>query len=254
VRALLAAMKDVVLVLDRDERHLRVAPTSPEPPYRAAEDLLGKTLHDLHPADRADVLLAHLRRALDARETVRFDHEAELRGRPAWFSAAVSPVTDDTVIWVARDVTARKRLEEHVRESQRMAAVAKLAGGIAHEFNNLMTVIPGYGHLILEGLPEQAPGRRETQEIVRAGQRAASLTRQLLAFGRKQVLRPRILAIDEVLRGMEPALRRLMGPAVQVDFDLGPGSLFVEADLDQIRQSSSTSPPTRATRCPAAGA
>ena len=122
------------------------------------------------------------------------------------------------VLATARDVTERRRLEEQLRQAQKMESVGRLAGGIAHDFNNLLTAIRGYAELMLIDFDTGvAPGRDSAEQIARAADRAASLTRQLLAFSRKQVLRPQLIDLNEVVEGMATMLARMLGEDVVLD-------------------------------------
>jgi two-component system cell cycle sensor histidine kinase/response regulator CckA len=137
---------------------------------------------------------------------------------------------------VARDITARKQLEEQLLQAQKMEAVGHLAGGVAHDFNNLLTVINGCSFLALESLKESDPVREEIQEIYRAGERAASLTRQLLAFSRRQVLAPRVLDMNAIVSDMERMLRRVLGGDIELASNLEPGLESIFADPGQVEQ------------------
>jgi PAS domain S-box-containing protein len=135
-----------------------------------------------------------------------------------------------------RDVTARKRLEARLFQSQKMETVGKLAGGFAHEFNSILTAIIGQGELLLGDLPAGSPLARNATEISKAANRAAALTRQLLAYGRKQILQPEILDLNSVLAGMESTLRHLMGHNTDVCLAPATGLKAVKADAGQIEQ------------------
>jgi signal transduction histidine kinase len=132
--------------------------------------------------------------------------------------------------------TERRLLEDQLRQSQKMEAVGKLAGGVAHDFNNLLTAILGYSSLLLDDMPANAPMRREIEQIQHAAQSAASLTQQLLAFSRRQILQPRILDLNEVVRSIEPLLKRLIGEDVNLQTKLSPSLAHVSADPGQIEQ------------------
>lgn len=133
------------------------------------------------------------------------------------------------------DLTERKILEEQLRQSQKMEAVGQLAGGVAHDFNNLLTVITGYSDLILRGV-QNNPARRKIEGIKRAGERAANLTRQLLAFSRQQVLQPKVLDLNTVVADMDKMLRRLLTEDINVRTLLAPQLGRVKADPGQIEQ------------------
>ncbi len=140
------------------------------------------------------------------------------------------------VISMAFDITDRKQLEAQLRQAQKMEAVGRLAGGIAHDFNNLLMVIQGYTELLLDKLGGEHPLRRNAEQIHDASQRAASLTRQLLAFSRKQMLAPQVLNIQEVVTEMEKMLRRLIGEDIELITKNAPELWHVRADRSQIEQ------------------
>ena len=134
------------------------------------------------------------------------------------------------------DLTERRRLEDQLRQSQKMEAVGRLAGGVAHDFNNVLTVVKSFSEFLLEDLDKLDPRRSDVEEIAKAADRAAALTRKLLAFSRKQVMRPELLDLNAVVVGMEKMLQRLIGEDVRIVTELDPQLLAVEADPSSIEQ------------------
>ncbi len=137
---------------------------------------------------------------------------------------------------LANDVTERKRLEEQLQQAQKMEAVGRLAGGIAHDFNNLLTIITAYGQLLLDRLAPSEPLREQVEEIKKAGDRATALTRQLLAFSRRQVLAPRVLDLNAIVHNTDKLLRRLIREDIQLLTIPGRAVGQVKADPVQIEQ------------------
>lgn len=135
-----------------------------------------------------------------------------------------------------RDITEHKRLEEQLREAQRLEAVGRLAGGVAHDFNNLLTVIGGYSQMLLEGLPEGDDRHPAAAEIFRAAERAASLARQLLAFSRRQIIQPRVLNLNTLVVNLSKLLRRVIGEDIELTTHLSPDLGNVKADPGQLEQ------------------
>jgi two-component system cell cycle sensor histidine kinase/response regulator CckA len=142
----------------------------------------------------------------------------------------------EKLVIVNRDITERRRLEEQFRQAQKMEAVGRLSGGIAHDFNNLLGVIIGYSEILQEKLQPTNPLRGSVDEILGAGRRAASLTRQLLAFSRQQVLEPKVLNLNAVLKDMGNMLPRMIGEDIELSMVLGTALGRVKADQGQIEQ------------------
>ncbi len=145
-------------------------------------------------------------------------------------------VPPDMVLIHTEDVTERRKNEERVRSSQRLEAIGQLAGGIAHDFNNLLLVINSNAEFVLEALPAEDPNRADVLEIRRAGRRAAALTKQLLAFGRRQILDPRVLNLNEELDALGKMLPRLLGEDIEVETRFAEDLGNVRADPGQIEQ------------------
>jgi two-component system cell cycle sensor histidine kinase/response regulator CckA len=154
---------------------------------------------------------------------------------------SVSPTFDEGgdytgALAMITDVTERKRLEQQLRQSQKMEAVGRLAGGVAHDFNNLLTAIRGHTDLLLSDLPADSALRSDIEEIRGAADRAASLTQQLLAFSRRQMLQPVVLEVDSIIAAMQPLLARLLPRNVVLSTRLDAAETRVRADRSQIEQ------------------
>jgi PAS domain S-box-containing protein len=142
----------------------------------------------------------------------------------------------DAVLSVIEDITDRKLLEEQLRQSQKLEAVGRLAGGVAHEFNNLLTVILGYSQLLLNRIDRTHPMHAGLEQIRESAGKAGTLTRQLMAFSRRESLQPGILDLNKVVAGMEKMLRRLIGDRIELVTKLSPAVGLVRADPSQIDQ------------------
>jgi two-component system, cell cycle sensor histidine kinase and response regulator CckA len=136
----------------------------------------------------------------------------------------------------ARDITERKHLEEQLHHSQRLEAVGRLAGGVAHDFNNLLMVITGYSHMLLDGMHAADPARQDLEQVVKASERATDLTRQLLAFSRRQGVRASLVNLNALVNEMERMLRRVLGEEIELIIQLAPELKTVRADPGQIEQ------------------
>ncbi|HEV2063714.1 MAG TPA: PAS domain S-box protein, partial [Thermoanaerobaculia bacterium] len=209
---------------------------------RPRDELIGKTDFDLSPPALAERYQAEDRSVLSTGEILRVSEDlVGFDGRRVLFETIKTPIRGGAgrpsgTVGIARDISERRRLEEQLVQSQKMEAVGRLAGGIAHDFNNLLTMILGYSDLALGQLAPDSPIRAEIQEISKAGERAAALTRQLLAFSRKQIVEPRVLALNEVVTDLGKMLRRLIGEDIELVTTLEPALHNVRADLSQIEQ------------------
>jgi two-component system cell cycle sensor histidine kinase/response regulator CckA len=214
------------------------------------EDFLAMTIKDIRPTEDLEAL----RDALVAPgETDQLGPTmwGEFRHRRKDGTVIMAQVTTHPVIFSGRpaelvlalDVTDRKRVEEELRKSeeqlrhsQKLEAVGQLAGGVAHDFNNVLTAVKSYSEFLLEDMDTEDPRRADVVEIELAANRAAGLTRQLLAFGRKQLLEPQVLDLNAVVLDMEKMLRRLIGEDIDIRIVTAPDLGRVEADPGQVEQ------------------
>ena len=236
-------------LLDRDLRFIRINRAFAGVTGRPAVDHIGSTVEELAPS-LAPTLTSALERVLLADAPQR---DVELSWTPVATTAIAAPAAQRH--WIASfypvrtasgstlgvgtlmlEVSERKQLEEQFRQAQKMEAVGRLAGGIAHDFNNLLTVMTSCSELLLGDLTHEDRRRGDVEEIRRAAQRAAALTRQLLAFSRKQILQPTLLDLNAVVSDMERMLRRVLGEDIVLDTRLDPDLGFVRADHGQVEQ------------------
>jgi len=169
------------------------------------------------------------------------DVEIREGGRVVSLSIQGAPILDGEgkvigAVVALNDSTGRKTLESQLRQTSKMEAVGQLAGGVAHDFNNLLTVIMSYGAMLLDRLDPADSNREDVQEIAAAADRAAGLTRQLLAFSRQQVMQPRVVSINAVIGDLEKMLRRLIGEDIKLTTSLDPGLATIYADPGQLEQ------------------
>jgi len=206
------------------------------------EEIIGKTPRILQGPQTDENVLSRLRQQLGRGEM--FEGEAinyRKDGTPfdlEWQAAPIRDAAGQVTHYLAfqRDITARKRFEAQMFQSQKMETVGRLAGGVAHEFNSIMTAIIGQSEILIGDLPEGSSLANSALEISKAAARAATLTRQLLAYGRKQFLHPETLDLNKFITGMDGVFRHLMGGGVQTQIISAPGLRAIKADAGQIEQ------------------
>jgi PAS domain S-box-containing protein len=239
-RALMEQANDAILILDLAGTILEANRESERLFGLPRGRIVGRSYDDfVVPEERADS--AKRRSRLGAERTIRVPdrHMERAGGTVVTVDVSGSLVhlgEESRVLAILHDVTERQRLEAQLLQSQKMESVGRLAGGVAHDFNNLLGVITGYGDLLLNEIGPDHPSRRRVVEIRKAADRAAALTRQLLAFSRKQVLQLRVMDLNVVVAGIEPMLRRLIGEHIQLMAVLDKGLGRVKADIGQIEQ------------------
>ena len=223
---------DILFLSDAVERILGFPPTG----------LIGRNAFEfIHPEDHAEAMskISALPSAPGGSDTatLRMRHRD---GTWHWVELNVTAHLDNPNIGALvvnfRDITERRRLESELLQSQKIETVGRLAGGIAHDFNNLLTAILGYARMLQDQIRADSPLRQPVEEIYRAGERAAALTSQLLAFSRKEVAVPRLLEVDVVLRDMARMLQRLIGEDVRLDLTLASSPHRTRIDGGQLQQ------------------
>ncbi len=238
------ATKDAIWVLDRDHRVLRSNQAAERLFGLSKEQMLDRHCWEImHGANQA-IHECPTRQAKQSltRETLELKHGA------SWFSVTVDPILDAEgrytgTVHIISDITDHKR-EEMEREkmqaqflqAQKMESVGRLAGGVAHDFNNMLSVILGYTEMALENVEPSQPMHADLMEIYKAANRSSAVTRQLLAFARKQTIAPLVIDLNETIEGMLKMLRRLIGEDIELQWKPGSARLFVKMDPSQIDQ------------------
>jgi PAS domain S-box-containing protein len=241
LRAIIETTPECVKIIARDGtliemNHAGLAMVEAE----SFADLAGKPALDLVAPEYREAY-RDLHRAVceGKKQTLEFDIIG-LKGTRRRLETQAAPIQDPggdvRHLGITRDVTEQRRMEEQARHSTKMEAIGRLAGGIAHDFNNLLTVINGFAELLMQGLAERPDDQSLAEEIVKAGQRAADLTRQLLAFSRRQMLSPRVIDLNGLLADLSKMLPRLIDESIELHMTPSRQPLRVKADPGQIEQ------------------
>jgi PAS domain S-box-containing protein len=240
--AILDAAHDAILTLDQRMTIREFNPAAEQMFGERRMNILGRSIEMLLPEAERTVQMRALRRYIVTRAGA--PRQLELTGIRSDgtefpIEVTVARIGSDARAEMAmfiRDVTERRALEEQLRQSQKLEAIGRLASGVAHDFNNILMSIMGAADLLLMELGPDDLARGEATEVKQSVLRGAALTRQLLAFSRRQASRPRLFALGEVVGGMESMLRRLIGPEIEFDIDSAGEPVAVMADPAQIEQ------------------
>jgi two-component system cell cycle sensor histidine kinase/response regulator CckA len=232
---------DAVYIKDLEGRYVIVNPAFAKYFEKPAEQIVGKTAAQMFDFATARRLSETDRLVIETGRAQTFEYDLPMVNGTRTFLAMKSPYQDGQaktigVIVVARDITEYRAMEERLRQSQKMEAIGTLAGGVAHDFNNLLMVIAGYGSVLNEALAGEPKLRGQVEQIQKASERAAALTRQLLAFSRKQTIQPVPLNLNSAVSGVEKLLRRLIGENITITTHLEPEIGVIKADAGQIEQ------------------
>jgi PAS domain S-box-containing protein len=241
VKSVFEGTGDAVYIKDLEGRYIIVNPAFARYFEKPIEQIVGKTAAQLFDFATARRLSETDRAVIETGRAQTFEYELPLIKGARSFLVMKSPYQDGQgktigVIVVSRDITEYRAMEERLRQSQKMEAIGTLAGGVAHDFNNLLMVIAGYSSVLNEALSGEPKLRGQVEQIQKASERAAALTRQLLAFSRKQTIQPEPLSLNSAVSGVEKLLRRLIGENIAIVTQLEPEIGAVMADAGQIEQ------------------
>ena len=241
LRSVFEGAGDAIYVKDAEGRYLMVNSRVARLFGRPIEEVIGHTAEELTDAATARQLTKDDRRILDTGTSVTVEFQLPNKEDQRSFLVTRGPYRDASgnirgIIGISRDVTEHRLMEERLRQSQKMEAIGTLAGGVAHDFNNILMVISGYSSVLNEALAADPKLRNHVEQIQKAAERAASLTRQLLAFSRKQAIQPSPLNLNSVVTGIEKLLHRLIGEHIIISTKLESKLGTVLADAGQIEQ------------------
>ncbi|MEA1996060.1 MAG: ATP-binding protein, partial [Gemmatimonadota bacterium] len=236
-RALLNATTDAVVLLDTKGVILDINDTYARQFHKSTDEMLSLCIWDMFPAEVTKPRKANAKQVFKSGKPVRMRDEVHGRRN----DIIIYPVCDlkgkvTRVAFFLRDITKELELEEQLRHSQKMETVGLLAGGVAHDFNNMLTPILGYADMALLSLREGDPLYKDIKGIREAAERASALTSQLLAFSRKQVLNLKEVCINKAVTGFNKMLHRIIGEDIELVTALEPSLWKVKADIDQIQQ------------------
>ncbi|MDX9868664.1 MAG: PAS domain-containing protein, partial [Kiritimatiellia bacterium] len=242
--ALMDNLPDRIYFKDAESRFIKISKAHAASLKLAApEQAIGKTDADFKPPDVAEEVRARERQIIETGIPLlaQVEQKTGPDGRPRWVSASKVPIRDASgkivgLVGISRDITREIELQQELQQASKMDAIGRLAGGVAHDFNNLLQAILGFTEILLLGVNENDPQYGDLKEIERAARRAADLTRQLLAFSRKQRIEPQLLDLNQIILGTEKMLQRLIGENIEILLSLDPAVKAVSADPNQIEQ------------------
>lgn len=242
LESLLDHLSPVIFVRDLQGRYILVNPAFERLFGFRREDVIGKTDYKLFPREVAELFRAGDQRALDCESAVEIEEQVTgLTGQRTYLTIR-APLCDDSgrpyaVIGIAADITERKLLEEQLRHLQKMEAVGRLAGGIAHDFNNLLSIIVGYGELLGASLAGDPVKSGQLVQITKAAGQAATLTRKLLTFSRRQMTKHKPLDLNTLVSELEPMLRSVVGENIELEVQVAAEPYLIRSERDQVEQA-----------------
>jgi len=242
LRAVVEGTPDAILVKDVEGRYRMINSSGARALGKTVDEVIGSMDEEIMAPETAAVIRERELRILASGETETFEETVAAPGGQRIFLTTKGIYRDRQgnvigLIGLARDITELKRLEAQFRQAQKMEALGGLAGGVAHDFNNLLMIITGYSELVFNRLRPEDPSRGPLAEIQKAGERAVALTRQLLAFSRKQVLQPQVIRLNVLIEELISLLRRLIGEDIELTQALDSRLGMAKVDPGQFEQA-----------------
>ena len=242
--ALMDNLPDRIYFKDIESRFLKISKAHARSlGLHSPAEAVGKSDADFKPAELAQSIRAKEQQIISTGQPLiaQVEQKRTADGRVRWVSASKAPIKDKNgqvvgIVGISRDITPEIELQQQLQQAMKMDAIGRLAGGVAHDFNNLLQVILGFTEVLLAGVQKNDPQYEDLQQIERAAKRAADLTRQLLAFSRKQRIQPQLLDINKIILATDKMLRRLMGENIEIVPLLEPNVKTIRADPNQIEQ------------------
>jgi len=241
LRAFANALPDLAFILDKQGRHVEILTGQKSLLRVSSEKMKDRLLHEILPKKEADDLLAMIQTTIELNKPQVLEYILDVPAGRRWFEGRTAPLPQiahpgELVVLISRDITERKLLEKQLYQAQKMEAVGHLAGGVAHNFNNMLTTVIGYVGLAIDALPADHPVSPDLQMVQKSAQKAAALTRQLLAFTRDQPVELKILNLNDLILEIEPLLRQTAGVATSLVLCLDPALGLVKLDPNQFSQ------------------
>ncbi len=242
-RALTESTSDWIWEVDQNGVYTYSSPKIQELLGYAPEEVVGKTLFDCMPADEAERVAKEFKSIVKSRKPFATLENVNLHrdGHKVVLEKSGVPFFDAQgnlkgYRGIDRDITERNKLEEQLLQAQKMEAIGQFAGGIAHDFNNMLTAIMGYGEFLKRDIDKDSPSQRYVDVILSAAAKSADLTQQILAFSRKQIISPKQTGLNELIKGIEKLLRRVIGEDIEINIALADRDLTVLVDPGQLEQ------------------
>jgi two-component system cell cycle sensor histidine kinase/response regulator CckA len=232
-RAFVAAIPDLILQISKDGIIRNAKPGNASPGPWVSDVYQGKGIDQLFPPDIGQLYLDYIHRAHQSGDVQLFEHEIGMRGEILHREVRLAINGEDDVVAIIRDVTKQRKLEKQFLLSQKMKSVGRLAGGIAHEFNNLLGAIIGFSSLALESAASNGKLRSYLQQSLKASERAAGLVQQLLTFARSKDSKPSVFDLNELIIETDQLMRRIMGEDIELVVSPSPDLAQINADRDQ---------------------